>query len=81
MDDKEQIFPLFRLVAEFADGSRLLFDGFTEEQAQKSMEAAIEEHGDLTWWDGVTDLNYEKGRFHGSIPPPPHLDIILPPDI
>ena len=30
MDNTQQIFPAFRLVAQFADGQRLTFDGLTE---------------------------------------------------
>ena len=33
MDNTQQIFPAFRLVAQFADGQRLTFDGLTEQQA------------------------------------------------
>ena len=29
MDNTQQIFPAFRLVAQFADGQRLTFDGLT----------------------------------------------------
>ena len=84
MDEtKSQVFPAYRLVAEFADGSRHLFDGFTWEQAHDEMEAAQIEHGDITWFDGVTDDHYENGRFYAAIPPPPHLPfpIIEPPDV
>lgn len=73
----EQYFPAHRLVAEFSDGSRLLFDGFTYDQARESMEAAQAEHGDITWFDGVTDEHYENGRFYASIPPPPHIPFPL----
>lgn len=38
----EEFFAPWRLVAAFADGSRLLFDGLTEEQAREAMEAAQE---------------------------------------
>ena len=30
------------------------------------------EHGDITWFDGVTDEHYENGRFYAAFPPPPH---------
>ena len=51
MTPNPEIFPAFRLVAQFTDGQRLLFDGFTEEQAQQRMEAATAQHGDITWYD------------------------------
>ena len=33
---------------------------------------AEDAHGDITWFDGVTDQYYENGRFYAAIPPPPH---------
>ena len=50
-NDQTQFFAPFRLVAEFADGSRLLFDGLTEGQARERMEDAQEQHGDIAWLD------------------------------
>lgn len=40
MNEVPEVFPAYRLVAEFADGQRLTFDGLTEQQAQDRMEAA-----------------------------------------
>ncbi len=71
-ETKTECFPAHRLVAEFADGQRLTFDGFTYEQARDAMEAAQDEHGDIAWFDGVTDEHYENGVFHAAFPPPPH---------
>ncbi len=75
MDEIQQVFPAFRLVAQFADGQRLYFDGLTEHQARQRMEAAQAQHGDLTWYDGVTDLHYEDGRHCAMIPPPPTVNL------
>lgn len=76
MTQNPDIFPAFRLVAQFTDGQRLLFDGFTEAQAMQAMEAATAQHGDITWYDGVTDLHYENGKFHALIPQPPEIALI-----
>lgn len=76
MDNTQQIFPAFRLVAQFADGQRLTFDGLTEQQAQQSMEAAQAQHGDITWFDGVTDRHYENGRYYKLTPQPPEITMI-----
>ena len=54
MNEVPEVFPAYRLVAEFADGQRLTFDGLTEQQAQDRMEAAQAQHGDICWYDGVT---------------------------
>ena len=70
------VYPPYRLVAQFADGARLLFDGLTEAQAQQSMEAAQAQHGDITWLDGVTDQHYENGHFYKLTPPPPTINMI-----
>lgn len=71
MDPTEpMIFPPYRLVAEFSDGVRLLFDGLTEPQAREQMEAAQARHGDIVWLDGVTDQNYTGGVYHKLLPPP-----------
>ena len=67
------VFLPFRLVAAYADGARLLFDGITEAAARRAMEAAQAQHGDITWWDGVTDQHYENGRYHATIPPAPEI--------
>lgn len=71
-----EFFAPWRLVAAFADGSRLLFDGLTEEQAKDAMEAAQEEHGDIGYWNRVTDQNYEDGRYYKTVPPPPCINIV-----
>lgn len=75
MDEIQQVFPAFRLVAQFADGQRLYFDGLTEQQVRQRMEAAQAQHGDLTWYDGVTDLHYEDGRHCAMIPSPPTVNL------
>lgn len=76
MDKTPEVFPAFRLVAEFADGQRLTFDGLTEQQAQNRMEAAQTQHGDICWYDGVTDQHYERGRYHKLAPQPPEITMI-----
>ena len=73
MMDEPHVFLPFRLVAAFSDGSRLLFDGLTEDYAKTAMEAAQGQHGDITWWDGVTDQHYENGRYFATLPPPPEI--------
>lgn len=75
MNDAEFFAP-WRLVAAFADGSRLLFDGLTEEQAYDAMVAAQEQHGDIGYWNRVTDQNYEDGRYYKTIPEPPAVHIV-----
>jgi len=68
-----KVFAPYRCVAAFADGSRLLFDGLTREQARSTMEAAMEQHGDISWWNWVSDENYRSGQYYKLVSPPPHL--------
>ena len=63
MNEKETVCLPYEYVAEFADGTRQLFPGLTESAAFGSMEAAMQQHGDVAWWDGVTDLHYENGKY------------------
>ena len=74
--DKDSVFLPFRFVAQFADDSRLLFNGFTEEECWHKICDAQKQHGDVSWYDGVTDLHYEHGRYYATIPQPPSISII-----
>ena len=78
MNEVPEVFPAYRLVAEFADGQRLTFDGLTEQQAQDRMEAAQAQHGDICWYDGVTDQHYENGKYYKLTPQPPEIIVIDP---
>ena len=51
-------------VAEFSDGARLRFYGPTEAGILDAIAAAVPAHGDVLWYDGVTDQHYTKGRYY-----------------
>lgn len=74
--NEAQFFAPWRIVAEFADDSRLTFDGLTEQQAYNAMIAAQNEHGDIGWWDHVTDTNYVDGQYYQLLPDPPTLHVV-----
>ena len=79
MDQNADIFPAYRLVAQFADGQRLTFDGLTEQQAQTRMEAAQALHGDICWYDGVTSSPLcvrASIAAANPAPPPPTINMI-----
>lgn len=40
-----------------------------------ALEAAQAQHGDIVWYDGVTDQHYERGVYHALAPQPPVIDI------
>ncbi len=73
-EQKILFFPPYRLVAQFADGKRLIFDGMSETEAMAAMESAQDEHGDISWYDGVTDEHYENGVLYRMTPDPPVID-------
>lgn len=72
----EEFFAPWRVVAAYGDGARLTFDGFTEEQAKGAMEAAQDKHGDITWWDHVTDVNYTDGQYYKTLSQPPTVHVV-----
>lgn len=53
-----------------------MFDGLTEEQAHAAMEAAQTEHGDIGYWNRVTDVNYEDGQYCGTLQEPPTVHVV-----
>lgn len=60
--DCKYFFPC-RIVADYADGARLTFDGLTMDHAKSLMEAAQASHGDIAYWNTVTDDHYDDGHF------------------
>lgn len=41
------------------------------------MEAAQTEHGDIGYWNRVTDVNYEDGQYCGTLQEPPTVPKII----
>lgn len=75
MNEMQTFYP-WCVVAAFSDGSRLTFGGSTEEQARSAMEAASNEHGEISWWDHVTDTNYVDGQYYQLLPDLPTLHVV-----
>lgn len=73
-----EAFPPFRLVAQFTDGARLTFDGLTWDQAYQAIVRACQEHGDMLWYDGVTDEHYEHGQYYRLVPQPDPIHLPFP---
>ena len=40
------------------------------------MEAAQTEHGDIGYWNRVTDINYEDGQYCGTLQEPPTVHVV-----
>ena len=75
MNEMQTFYP-WCVVAAFSDGSRLTFGGSTEDQARSAMEAASNEHGEISWWDHVTDTNYVDGQYYQLLPDLPTLHVV-----
>lgn len=77
MDDKEpQIFMPFCIVAAFGDGQRIRFPGIDKDHCYDLMLSACEQHGDVTWYDYVTDEFYENGVYYKLTPQPPTVNVV-----
>lgn len=63
----------YRLAAAFADGTCTHFDALDESHARAAMEAAQARHGDITWYDAVTDEFYDHGYYYASRPAAPEI--------
>ena len=60
---KQKIWP-YCLVASFSDGTRKYFYGETEEEAYNKICDDCKQHGDVTWYDDATNLEYEHGKHY-----------------
>lgn len=62
--DRVSAYARFCFVAQYDDGARLLHYGPTEAAIMDAIAAAVRSHGDVVWYDGVTDQHYTKGRYY-----------------
>lgn len=76
--DEAEFFAPWRILGVFGDGSRLTFDGLTENQAYDRMAEAAADHDDLCYWLRVTDQNYEDGQYYKLLnhPKPPCVNVV-----
>lgn len=59
----QKIWP-YCLVASFSDGTRKYFYGNDENEAYNKITDDCSAHGDVTWYDGATNLEYERGKHY-----------------
>ena len=45
-------------------------------ERKAAKEAATEEHGDISWWDHVTDVNYTDGQYYKTLHQPPTVHVV-----
>ena len=52
------------------------YNEYAFEKLDQVMEAAQAQHGDICWYDGVTDQHYENGKYYKLAPQPPEIIVI-----
>lgn len=65
-----------KAVAAYADGWRNVFSGVTQKSLLEQMQACIRCHGDITYWNTVTNLYYDDGAFFLCEGKPPEIAIV-----
>jgi hypothetical protein len=56
----------WKMVGEYADGEQVTVGGSNEEDCMQKLIDRIEQHGELTWYSGVTDEDYQFGKYIGE---------------
>lgn len=55
----------WKMVARHADGEEIEVGGFSEEDCMEKLCDLEEQHGEMTWYSGVTDEDYVAGEYVG----------------
>lgn len=55
----------WKMVATYADGEEIEVGGHSEEDCMEKLCDLEEKHGDMTWYSGVTDEDYQSGEYIG----------------
>lgn len=55
----------WKMVGRYADDAEVEVGGFDEEDCMSKLIDMIDKHGDLTWYSGFSDEDYEAGEYIG----------------
>lgn len=55
----------WKMVGRYADEEEIEVGGFSEEDCMTKLIDLQEKHGELTWYSGVTDEDYQFGEYIG----------------
>lgn len=56
----------WKMVGRFEDDEEITVGGFSEDDCMKQLIDRMDEHGELTWYSGVTDEDYAAGEYIGQ---------------
>lgn len=55
----------WKMVGQYADGHESIVSGNNEEDCMYKLCALQEKHGEMTWYSGYSDEDYEAGEYIG----------------
>lgn len=55
----------WKMVGRYANDEEVIVSGFDEEDCMCKLVDLIEKNGELTWYSGYTDEDYEAGEYIG----------------
>lgn len=56
----------WKMIGRYADGEELTVGGFDESECMSKLIDLREQHGELTWYSGFSDEDYEAGEYIGA---------------
>lgn len=55
----------WKMIGRFADDEEIIVGGYDEESCMQKLIDLINEHGELEWYSGYCDEDYESGQYIG----------------
>lgn len=65
-DIESSVLEPWRVCGEFQDGFIATVGGDSEESCMETLDALSDKHGELTWYSGYCDKDYEAGEYIGE---------------
>lgn len=57
--------PNWKMIGRYADDEEIIVSGYDEESCMQKLIDLEEEHGELEWYSGYCDEDYECGEYIG----------------
>lgn len=55
----------WKMVARYSDGEEIEVSGNSEEDCMEKLADLEDKHGEMTWYSGVSDEDYQSGEYIG----------------
>lgn len=55
----------WKMAARYSDGEEIEVSGNSEEDCMEKLAGLEDKHGEMTWYSGVTDEDYQFGEYIG----------------